>query len=386
MTSTNPTIYSKTNPFFASIKERFTLSKEGSKKKTFHLVLDLAGSGIHYRVGDSLGIIPEHDPELVQKTLDAMKCDGEEIVQEKLSGENWKLRDFLTKKGNITEISKKLLSEVCQRQTNSEKKAFLDYLQQEEQKDELKKYISSREIWDLLLEHSEVIFSPQELCNLFMPLLPRFYSIASSMKHVGEEVHLTVAPLEFYANGHLRHGVCTHYLCHLVPLNKPVVPVYIQPSHGFFLPEDCDAAIIMIGPGTGVAPFRAFMQERLALQSSGNSWLFFGEWNRSHDFFYEEFWNSLAENGKFYLDAAFSRDQEHKIYVQHLMLDQGTKLYQWLESGAYLYVCGDAQHMAKDVDAALLRIIQEQGGKSEQEAKLYVKQLRAQKRYLRDVY
>lgn len=380
-------IYNKQNPFLASIKERFTLTKLGSQKNTQHLVLDLAGSGLRYEVGDSIGVFPQHDPELVDKTLKALKATGKEPVQNKQTGELIALVDYLTSKSNITDISPKLFREVALRQPDSDKKHDLEELRQENNREACKAYLQKHEVWDFLIANEEITFTPQEIVDLLMPLLPRFYSISSSQRFVGEEVHLTVAPLEYESNGHKRRGVCTHYLCELVDLHAPVVPVFVQTSHGFSLPHDLHTPLIMIGPGTGIAPFRAFMQERIHHhQSKGKHWLFFGEWNRSSDFFYEKEWEEFGQNGHLRLELAFSRDQEHKIYVQHKMLERGEELFQWLEEGAYLYVCGDAQRMAKDVEATLHAIIQEFGRKEAQAAKEYIKHLRQQKRYLRDVY
>lgn len=379
--------YHRQHPFLASIKERYTLSKPGSQKNTQHLVLDLKGSGITYQVGDSIGIFPQHDIELVDKTLQALKATGQEKIQLKQIEEALVLRECLTAKLNITGISPKLFREMTDRQKDSDKKYMLETLQQEGEREALKAYLEKHEVWDFLAANEEVMFTPQELVDLLMPLLPRFYSISSAQKYVGEEVHLTVAALEYESNGHKRRGVCTHYLCALVELHTPVVPVFIQPSHGFYLPPDPHIPLIMIGPGTGIAPFRAFLQERLLHhQSKGKHWLFFGECNREYDFFYEEDWLELSRWGDLRLELAFSRDQEHKIYVQHKMWEKGEELYQWLEQGAYLYVCGDAQRMAKDVEVMLQTIAQEFGKKDAQEAKNYLKQLRQQKHYLRDVY
>lgn len=380
-------LYNKQNPFLASIKERYNLSKAGSHKNTQHLTLDLRGSGLSYEVGDSVGIFPKYDQELVSKTLNAMKATGHELVHMKQTQELVAFEEFLTSKANITDVSPKLLRETHKRQSEPDKKHALEVLLQEENRDQLKKYLADHEVWDFLVSHDEVDFTPQELADLLMPLLPRFYSISSSQRYVGDEIHLTVAPLEYESRGHKRRGVCTHYLCSLVELYDPVVPVFIQPSHGFRLPEDIHAPMIMIGPGTGVAPFRAFMQERILHHGSkGKHWLFFGERNRAFDFFYEEDWNHFASHGNFRVETAFSRDQEHKVYVQHKMQEMGEELYQWLEEGAYIYVCGDAQYMAKDVEAMLFNIIQEYGSKDPVTAKEYIKQLRQQKRYLRDVY
>ncbi len=380
-------MYHKQHPFLASIKARYALTKLGSQKNTQHLILDLRGSGLSYEVGDSIGVYPRHDPDLVAKTLRALQATGLEIVQHKQTGELFPLREFLTAKANITDISPKLFREVHARQSNLDKKHDLEELSQEHNREVFKAYLEKHEVWDFLLSHAEVHFTPQEMADLLMPLLPRFYSIASSPKHVGEEVHLTVASLEYESNGHKRRGVCTHYLCELVEVGEPVVPIFVQPSHSFRLPEDPHQAMIMIGPGTGIAPFRAFLQERLCHhQSKGKHWLFFGEWRREYDFFYEEDWEELGKLGHLRLELAFSRDQEHKVYVQHKMWEQGEELYRWLQEGAYLYVCGDAQRMAKDVEAMLLSIVQEFGQKEERAAREYVKQLRQQKRYLRDVY
>jgi sulfite reductase (NADPH) flavoprotein alpha-component len=378
--------YSKNHPFLASIKERYNLTKSGSKKITQHIVLDLKGSELQYEVGDSIGIFPVNDPQLVDKTLHAMKASGKEKIVEKHSEETMLLRDFLEKKANITDVSRKLLMDICHRQTHPEKKAKIESFFAEGHKEELKAYLDTHELWDILLENSEAHFEIQELCNSLMPLLPRLYSIASSSDVVGEEIHLTVALLKYETHGHLRKGVCTHYLCDLVPLHQPIVPVYIQPHHGFTLPSDSSVSIIMIGPGTGVAPFRAFMQKRIWQKATGRNWLFFGEWNRIHDFFYEDFWTQYETQGKLKLNVAFSRDQDYKIYVQHRMREEGAELYNWIREGAYVFVCGDAQRMAKDVETTLHTIVQEHGKMTEQEAKAFIKQLRTEKRYLRDVY
>lgn len=379
--------FSKQNPFLASVKERYALSKPDSKKKTQHLVLDLRGSGLIYEVGDSLGVFPRHDPDLIAKTLNAVKATGEEWVVAKSSGALVKLAEFLSVKGNLTDISPKLVREVQARQTDPDKRHQLAKLLEEDNREALKAYLANHEVWDFLLMHAEVELTPQELADLLMPLLPRFYSISSSQRYVGEEVHLTIAPLEYEASGHKRRGVCTHYLCELAEIGNPEIPVFIQPSHGFRLPDDLHAPLLMIGPGTGVAPFRAFLQERiLHYRAKGKHWLFFGEWNRAHDFFYEDDWRVFEKHGHLRLDLAFSRDQEEKIYVQHKMFEQGEELFAWLEAGAYLYVCGDAQRMAKDVEAALQAIIQEYGRGDLQGAKEYIKRLRQHKRYLRDVY
>lgn len=373
-------MYSKTNPFLATIKERSSLCKPGSKKNTQHLVLDLKGSGITYNVGDSIAIFPQNDPRLVQKTLNSMKASGFEKIIDKRTQKTWVLRDFLTNQANITEIHHKIVAEISLRYHQQEKREVLEKNKNDKQ------FLETHQLWDILDEHPDIQIPPQELCDLLLPLLPRFYSISSSCQSVGEEIHITVALLRYETNGHERLGVCTNYLCHLATLNTPTVPIYIQPHRGFTLPEQHNTPIIMIGPGTGVAPFRAFMQEREAKNASGKNWLFFGEWNHSTDFFYEDFWKGLAAQDKLRIETAFSRDQAHKIYVQHRMLEHGKELYRWIDEGAHLYVCGDAKRMAKDVEGTLLQIIKKHGDHDEQASKQYLKRLRTEKRYLRDVY
>lgn len=379
-------VYNKSHPFLSSIKERYSLCKGGSEKHTHHVVLDLSGSGITYQVGDSIAVFSTYDPDLVERTLKALRLTGEERVKDKHADIYYPLREFLTAKANITEVSKRFVAELAKRQFNPQKKEHLLYLLEDQNKDALKEFMKNREVWDLMLEHEEVSFEAEEIASLLMPMLPRFYSIASSMKAVGEEVHLTVSYVKYNSNGQQRLGVCSHYLCDLAPLRQAVVPIYIQPHHGFTLPENSDADLIMVGPGTGVAPYRGFMQERIAQGAKGRHWLFFGEWNRDTNYFYEDFWEHLKAEGKLKIDLAFSRDQPHKVYVQHRMLEKANELFNMLENGAYFFVCGDAHRMAKDVDAALHRIVQEQGGCDEAAAKEYVKNLRHQKRYLKDVY
>ena len=352
---------------------------------THHIVLDLSKSGLTYSVGDSIAIYPIHDHALVQQTVVALGAKGDEAVVDK-QGNSISLREFLAKKSNITEVSRKLIQELAQRQTHPQKKERLEYLLADGNRDALKEYQHNHEVWDTLEENNEVKFSVDEFVGMLQPMLPRFYSIASSMKVVGEEVHLTVSYVKFTSNGHVRLGVCSHYLCDMAPLNLAMVPVYIQSHHGFTLPEKPTADLILIGPGTGVAPYRAFLQERTAQGAPGKNWLFFGEWNKAYDYFYEDYWQELIAQGSLKVDTAFSRDQQHKIYVQHRMLEKAGEIWQWLQNGATIYVCGDAHRMAKDVDAALHQIIKEQGGLDEPATKAFLKQLRTDKRYLRDVY
>ncbi|MEX1012637.1 MAG: sulfite reductase [Waddliaceae bacterium] len=379
------TKYNKDHPFLATIKKRYSLCSEGSKKHTHHIVLDLTGSGLTYEVGDCIAIFPVNDHQLVEKTLQAIGSTGKEVIQDKKTGENWILYDYLQKKANLREVTRSLVKEIINKDPLDEKKTRLEkHLQGGREK--FQEIQSHFEVWDLLSEYPEATFSPQELSNLLLPLLPRFYSIASSYQEVGEEVHLTVVLQEYETRCTRRLGACSHYLCSLVPLEQSVVPIYIQPHNGFTIPEDLNAPMIMIGPGTGVAPFRGFLQERVAKGATGSHWLFFGEWHEKENFFYKEYWKELESLGKLRLDVAFSRDQEEKIYVQHRMKEHSKDLFNWLQSGAFLYVCGDAKRMAKDVEKTLLEIIQQEKGCDEQEARDYIKNLRRSGKYLRDVY
>lgn len=377
--------YNRHNPFFSKIKERYRLNKQGSKKQTHHVVLDLSGSDLEYSVGDSLAVIPQNDPSLVNATLQALNALGSELISYKEEEKQWVFREFLTFKANITEVNRKLLQELESRQTNLEKKAHLQELQSVENREKLKDYLDSIYLWDLLETHLEVKFTPQEIANFLLPLLPRFYSIASSHKVVGQEAHLTIALVEYTSHGVNRKGVCTHYLCLDAPIETAKIPIYIQTSHHFRLPP-LEAPMIMIGPGTGVAPYRGFMQERIFSNATGKNWLFFGEQHQEMDFLYEDFWRSLEKTNKMRLSVAFSRDQKEKFYVQHCMKNEAADLFKWIEEGAYLYVCGDAKQMAKDVEKTLLDILEKHANLDEKGAKEYLKKLRQEKRYLRDVY
>lgn len=371
------------HPFLASIQERYPLSLPGSLKETLHVVLNVEGSGIQYRVGDSIAIYPQNDPALVERTLAALKATGSELVEKK--GERLSFAEFLSSRANLKGIARKFLHSLAERVTGKGAE-FLQKLMDEENKEAFKEWAHSHEMWDLLQAFPDAFFSPQEFADLLMPLLPRFYSIASAQSVVGDQVHLTVAYLRYETREIIRLGVCTHYLCQLAPMHKRVVPVYHQPSLHFQLPSDGDTSIIMVGPGTGVAPYRGFMQEREQANARGKNWLFFGEWTRAKEFFYQEEWEKWKSEGLLKLDVAFSRDQTEKIYVQHKMIEAGRELYSWLEEGAVLYVCGDAHRMAKDVDLALHQIIEKELGQGEAAARDYIKRLKAEKRYLRDVY
>lgn len=379
-------LYTKDFPYLAKIKEKYRLSHSSSSKETHHIVIDIKGSGIEYSVGDVVAVYPTHQKQLVDETLKRLNVSGDIPITCKRTEQVFSLKDFLTYKANITDPTKKMLQEVANRQPQQEKKEQLLRLFEKESRDELKTYLSHHLIWHVLEDHPEVTFEPQKFCDLLSPLLPRFYSIASSPFLSPDEIHLTVAVVNYPTKRGSRPGVCSHYLCSLNDSLATEVPIYLQPHKGFTLPQDPSAPMIMVGPGTGIAPFRAFLQERIASKAPGKNWLFFGERNRSKDFLYEKEWEAYIRDGKLRLETAFSRDQEQKVYVQHKLIDHAKEVYQWLQEGAYFYVCGDAKAMARDVEQALLHILENEGNMSSEAARQWIKDLRKQNRYLRDIY
>lgn len=380
------TIIDRLHPAVAKIKERVLLTKEGSTKHTFHISLDLSEAPICFKVGDSIGIYPQNDPVLVAHLIAAMGALAEDRVVDSRSQVEMTLWEFLSFKANLSRVTSSFLKLFYTYERNHDRKNHLYHLLQQESKALLIEYLAHHDPLDLFKEYRDLQAPLSELCSQFGPLLPRFYSVASSQLFYKKEVHLTVALFTFNHQGEQRYGVGSHFLCHLATVGHTPVPIYVQPAGHFTLPTDDNAPIIMVGPGTGVAPFRAFLQERIQRGAKGKNWLFFGERNRSSDYFYEEEFERWQAAGVLRLNLAFSRDQQKKVYVQHHMLEEAKDLWAWLQEGAYFYVCGDAHRMAKDVEHALVRIAMEQGSMSEEAAKVYVKTLRAQKRYLADVY
>ena len=374
--------YSRKNPFPARLLNGEKLNREGSEKETFHYEFSLAGSGLQYEVGDSMGIHPLNNPLLVQDLLDALHFSGDELVKNK-EGETFTIRDGLLKHYQITQPSKQFLEAVVERSPNA---GVLKDLILPERKKELDHYLWGLEIIDFLVETSAMQFTPEEFVSKLRKLQPRLYSIASSLKAFPEQVHFVVASVRFESHGRKREGVASTYLADRIDGSTPV-PMFVHVAKGFRLPEDPDKPIIMVGPGTGVAPFRAYLQERKVTGASGKNWLFFGE-QRSHcDYFYQEEFESLWRDGVLTnLHTAFSRDQDHKIYVQHRLLENAKEVYAWLQEGAHFYVCGDEARMAKDVDVALHQIVEKEGGLSPEAAAAYIEALKKEKRYKRDVY
>ena len=378
--------YNKNNPFLARLTENTLLNKEGSAKDTRHFVVSIEGSDLVYTCGDSLGVFPSNAKEDVEAVLEALGATGEELVVLPRSENEISLEEALTGKLSLASPTRKSLMAFAERAQDEGEKAQLNTLLADENKETTAAFLSEREFIDLLEEFPSAQFSPQDFVEGLRKLMPRLYSIASSPVLHPQEIHLTVAIVRYETNNRQRSGVCSTYLSDRVALNEAELPVFVTKSH-FGLPEDTSTPIIMVGPGTGIAPFRAFLQERIATQASGANWLFFGDQHAETDYLYGDEFEAMKAAGQIErLDLAWSRDQEQKIYVQDKMMESSAAVWEWLEQGASFYVCGDAKRMAKDVDAALHQIAQKEGGLSEEDAVAFIKQLKKDKRYQRDVY
>lgn len=381
-------VYSKENPFPAKVTENRLLNKPGSGKETRHFVVNLVGSGLHYKAGDSLGVYPTNRPEDVAEIIQHLGATGEEPVSPamlKLPAPIT-LREALTSRLALAGPTSKIISTLAAKATDSAEKAKLTGLLAPESKELLAAFLAEHEYADLLAEFPSAKLTPQELVDHMRKLMPRLYSIASSSRMYPQEIHLTVAIVRYETNGRQRAGVCSTFLADRVQVGTTPTPVFVSNSH-FGPPEDGSKDAIMVGPGTGIAPFRAFVQDRIASGATGRNWVFFGDQRRATDFLYEEEWEAWLKEGKVArLDLAFSRDQLQKIYVQDRMRENAAELWAWIKNGGYFFVCGDAKRMAKDVDAALHEIIAQQGGMDAAAAAEYVKQMKKDKRYQRDVY
>lgn len=373
--------YGKKHPFPSELLESVVLNGKGSAKETLHLEFSLAGSGMTYEPGDVIGVTPRNPPDVVEAVLAAAKLTGNEEISTKSSGTKL-LRDALTSDLDITALSRNILTKLAEATGNASLQALLA----DDAKEALKSYLHGREIVDAIETFAPDGLPANTLASILRKLPPRLYSIASSPLAHPDEVHLTVAAVRYQTHGKSRKGVCSTYLADLV---KPgdQVPLFVQPNKNFRLPADPETPIIMVGPGTGIAPFRAFIEHRVATNAPGKSWLFMGDQHYLFDFLYQLEWQDYLKSGALTkLDVAFSRDQPEKRYVQHLMLENAAELYSWLEQGAHFYVCGDARHMAVHVHEALVSIVSSQGNLSEESAEAYLDQLKKSHRYHRDVY
>jgi sulfite reductase (NADPH) flavoprotein alpha-component len=380
-------VYSKDHPFPARITENRILSKPGSAKETRHFLVDITGSGLHYKAGDSLGVFPTNRPSEVEELLKLLGATGEELVSPGMLRLSTpiSLREALFAKLALAGPTPKIVGTLAAKATDPEEKAKLTGLLAPESKEVLTTFLDSREYVDLLAEFPSARLAPQEFVDHLRKLMPRLYSIASSPRVYPTEVHLTVAVVRYRTNNRDRFGVASTFLADRVQVGTTPTPVFVSHSH-FGPPEDPSKDAIMVGPGTGIAPFRAFVQDRVAINASGRNWVFFGDQKHATDFLYEDEWRDCVSKGQVRLDLAWSRDQLKKIYVQDRMRENAADLWTWLQGGAYFYVCGDAKRMAKDVDVALHEIVAEQGQMSPAAAVDFVKQLKKEKRYQRDVY
>jgi sulfite reductase (NADPH) flavoprotein alpha-component len=376
MSAVTDTVYTRANPYKAPLKARYLLNKKGSAKETIHAVFDLKSSGIHYHPGDSLGLFAENPSHIVDQVLKFLEGSASDLE---------KTREALTRQYALNRVSKKFTKALADRFAPKGERADFVALAADVQK--LEEYVFTRDYVDVFNEFSAVRFEVNEFLALLSPANPRLYSIASSQaKHV-DEVHLTVAVVSYTTHGREKLGLASGYLGRVMQVTD-AASVYIQPTRHFHLP-DGDRDIIMVGPGTGIAPFRAFLEQREMDGAKGRNWLFFGDQQRAYDFLYEDEFVEFQKRGVLTrIDAAFSRDQAEKVYVQHRMKENAKELWAWLQGGAYFYVCGDAKRMAKDVHQTLIDVAQSEGGLSPEAAAEYVNVTLAktEKRYLKDVY
>lgn len=375
--TTSHSQYNKQNPYTATLLTSQKITGRDSGKDVRHIEIDLADSGLTYQPGDALGVWYENSAELANAVLAAAGLSGVESVE--VDGESLSLHSALVSKYEITGANPQFVTKFAELSGSKKLQKLV------EDKDKLREYAANTQIVDVLKEKKTKL-SAEQLISLLRRLTPRLYSIASSQSEVDEEVHLTVGIVEYDVDGEVRQGGASSYLGQRLEEGEPV-KVFIEHNNNFKLPQDDSTPVIMIGPGTGIAPFRSFIQERDNRGADGKSWLFFGDRTFTQDFLYQVEWQKYLKSGALTrLDVAFSRDQHEKVYVQHRVLEQAEQVWQWLQDGAYVYICGDATRMAKDVHEALLVVAQQQGGLSREKAEEYFNELRKAKRYQRDVY
>ena len=372
------TEYTAENPWPAKVLESIQLNGRGSDKETYHIELDLAGSGLHYAPGDALAVVPANHLPLVEEVLLAARLSDTTAVQ--VAGESLPLAAALATHRELTVLTR----DVLERYATLAPHAGLQELLADQNR--LQPYLYGRDVADLLTEFPSEQLTAQALADVLRPLPSRAYSIASSLLAHPEEVHLTVGAVRYEAFGRQKHGVCSSFLADRVAVGD-TARVYVQQNEYFRLPQQGETDIIMIGAGTGIAPFRAFVEERVELGATGRNWLLFGNPHFTTDFLYQAEWLQHLKKGTLSrLDVAFSRDQAQKVYVQDRLLEASRDVFGWLENGAQLYVCGDKTRLGGAVQTALTQVVQKEAGLSAEEATAYVKNLRKQRRYLEDVY
>lgn len=366
--------YSKENPFPASLSVNQKITGRDSTKDIRHIEINLADSGLTYQPGDALGVWFDNDAELVNEVLALTGLSGDEATA------HGSLRAALSSHFELTRLHGGFITGLADISDNAALKDLAG------DKAQVNALVASAQVVDVLKRFPTAL-TAEQLVSLLRPLTPRLYSIASAQSEVEEEVHLTVGVVRYpQEDGTVRSGAASSYLADRL-IEDGEVRVFVEHNDNFRLPQNLDTPVIMVGPGTGIAPFRAFMQEREAQGAEGKNWLFFGNPHFTQDFLYQVEWQRYVKSGLLSkISLAFSREQANKIYVQDRLREAGQELYQWLEAGAHFYVCGDANKMAKDVQEALLEVIAEHGHKSRQEAEEYLSELRRAKRYQRDVY
>ena len=373
--------YTRNNPFYSTVLVNELLTAPSSEKETRHVVLSLE-DGMEYTPGDAVGIVPENRREVVDEMLAALGFTGEERVLDHYKVEI-SLEEALRTRLAIGVLERGRITQMLKLAPDSES---LKAMSGQENKARAEEYCYGREFIDMVRDYPGVITQPQQLFQLLARLTPRMYSIASSQALHRDNVQTTVRVVRYEAHGRERQGLASGHLGERAPLGG-TMPIFLHANGLFRLPDDSTAPVIMIGPGTGVAPFRAFLEERQATGATGDNWLFFGEQRKALDFLYEDQLEGMQKDGLLTrLDTAFSRDQAKKVYVQDRMTEHAAELYAWLERGAYFYVCGDASRMAKDVELALLDAIAKGSNGTLDTANAYLADMKKQKRYQRDVY
>ena len=369
--------YTRRNPFQATVLDKVKITGRDSDKEVYHVELSLEGSGITYEPGDSVGILAYNPPSLVDDILKFKGFNGSETVTIKESG--FSIKEALSNYMEITVITREVIQQYFEKSAHPKLREVI------ENEEKLDQYLYGHDILDLLEEFPSDL-TAQGLVEILRSFPARLYSISSSQAAVGDEVHITVSRIRYSRNGRERAGACSSYLADQIEPDS-FVSVFIEKNTAFKLPENNETPIILVGAGTGVAPYRAFLQHREANNQKGKTWLFFGERRFSADFLYQLEWQKLLKDGYLEkIDVAFSRDQEQKIYVQHRLIEKQKEIYEWLSKGASIYLCGDMKQMARDVQKALLQIFETEGGLSEEKALEYLKKLKKEKRFQTDVY
>ena len=369
--------YSRKKPLKTRLLACQKITGRNSEKDIRHIEIDLEDTGLTYLPGDSLGVWFKNDEELVSDLLELLKIDPQATVH--VNDEPRSVHDALIETYELTQLHPAFVIDYAELTGSDALKQIAS------ETDPLREYIDVRQIIDVIREHPAEV-DAQAFIGLLRKLTPRLYSIASSQTEVEEEVHLTLGVVEYEAHGHYHLGGASGFLGHRLQENEEIL-IYVESNDNFRLPKDENVPVIMIGPGTGIAPFRAFVQERAASEAHGDNWLFFGNPHFTEDFLYQTEWQEFLENGVLTrIDLAFSRDQQEKVYIQHRIAEQASELWNWIQRGAHIYVCGDEGRMARDVHQALLDAVKEHGGYNEEEAEAFLVNLRKDGRYQKDVY